>query len=142
MLRDITIGQHFPGNSVVHNTDPRLKILLVIGYIVLLFTVTNLLGLALYTCVSFLPLVSRFGYYLITAHILLVPGILKNMPETSESGKSLRNKKRIMYAATAGFCLLYFVYFLMTAHQEGVRVLPYHSWIFTEKEWLNGSFIF
>ena len=47
MLRDITIGQHFPGNSVVHNTDPRLKILLVIGYIVLLFTVTNLLGLAL-----------------------------------------------------------------------------------------------
>ena len=47
MLRDITIGQHLPGNSVVHNTDPRLKILLVIGYIVLLFTVTNLLGLAL-----------------------------------------------------------------------------------------------
>ena len=64
------------------------------------------------------------------------------MPETSEKGKSLRNKKRIMYAATVGFCLLYFVYFLMTAHQEGVRVLPYHSWIFTEKEWLNGSFIF
>lgn len=108
----------------------------------LLYFKLNLLGLALYTCVSFLPLVSRFGYYLITAHILLVPGILKNMPETSESGKSLRNKKRIMYAATAGFCLLYFVYFLMTAHQEGVRVLPYHSWIFTEKEWLNGSFIF
>lgn len=47
MLRDITIGQHFPGSSVVHGADPRLKILLVIGYIVLLFTVTNLLGLAL-----------------------------------------------------------------------------------------------
>lgn len=108
----------------------------------MLYFKLNLLGLALYTCASFLPLVSRFGYYLITAHILLVPGILKNMPETSEKGKSLRNKKRIMYAATAGFCLLYFVYFLMTAHQEGVRVLPYHSWIFTEKEWLNGSFIF
>ncbi len=47
MLRDITIGQHFPGDSVVHNTDPRLKILLVIAYIVLLFTVNNFLGLAL-----------------------------------------------------------------------------------------------
>ena len=27
MLRDITIGQHFPGNSIVHRTDPRLKLL-------------------------------------------------------------------------------------------------------------------
>ena len=26
MLKDITIGQHFPGNSVVHKMDPRLKI--------------------------------------------------------------------------------------------------------------------
>lgn len=47
MLRDITIGQHFPGNSVVHNTDPRLKILLVIAFIVLLFTVNNFVGLGL-----------------------------------------------------------------------------------------------
>ena len=47
MLKDITIGQHFPGNSVVHRTDPRLKILLTIAYIVLLFTVNNFAGLAL-----------------------------------------------------------------------------------------------
>ena len=47
MLKDITIGQHFPGNSAVHRCDPRLKILLVIAYIVILFTVTNFLGLAL-----------------------------------------------------------------------------------------------
>ena len=25
MLRDITIGQHFPGNSALHTMDPRLK---------------------------------------------------------------------------------------------------------------------
>ena len=47
MLKDITIGQHFPGDSIVHRTDPRLKILLVIAYIVLLFTINNFLGLAL-----------------------------------------------------------------------------------------------
>ena len=47
MLKDITIGQHFPGNSAVHRCDPRLKIVLVIAYIVILFTVTNFLGLAL-----------------------------------------------------------------------------------------------
>ena len=37
MLRDITIGQHFPGNSLVHRFDPRLKLVLTILYIVLLF---------------------------------------------------------------------------------------------------------
>ncbi len=47
MLRDITIGQHFPGTSVVHRYDPRAKILMTIGYIVLLFAAANPLGLAL-----------------------------------------------------------------------------------------------
>ena len=37
MLRDITLGQYFPGNTVVHRLDPRTKILLVIVYIVGLF---------------------------------------------------------------------------------------------------------
>ncbi len=42
MLKDITIGQHFPGNSVVHKMDPRLKIVLIIAYIVVLFIITNI----------------------------------------------------------------------------------------------------
>ena len=47
MLRDITIGQHFPGDSIVHRTDPRLKLVLVLAYIILLFTSSNPLGLTL-----------------------------------------------------------------------------------------------
>ena len=47
MLRDITIGQHFPGSSLVHKFDPRLKLVLTILYIVLLFAASNPLGLAL-----------------------------------------------------------------------------------------------
>ena len=47
MLRDITIGQHFPGSSLVHRFDPRLKLVLTIAYIVLLFAASNPLGLAL-----------------------------------------------------------------------------------------------
>ncbi len=31
MLRDITIGQHFPGNSLVHRFDPRLKLVLTVA---------------------------------------------------------------------------------------------------------------
>lgn len=47
MLRDITIGQHFPGNSVLHRCDPRLKLVATIAYIVVLFVAPNPVGLAL-----------------------------------------------------------------------------------------------
>ena len=47
MIRDITIGQHFPGNSVIHRMDPRAKLLLTIAYIVALFLGSNPIGLAL-----------------------------------------------------------------------------------------------
>lgn len=41
MLKDITLGQFFPGNTVVHRLDPRTKILLVIVFIVALFSAKN-----------------------------------------------------------------------------------------------------
>ena len=37
MLKDITLGQYFPGDTVVHRLDPRTKLLMVIVYIVALF---------------------------------------------------------------------------------------------------------
>ncbi len=47
MLRDITIGQHFPGDSIVHNCDPRLKLVATIGYVVVLYACGNAVGVAL-----------------------------------------------------------------------------------------------
>ena len=41
MLKDITLGQYFPGDTVVHRLDPRTKLLLVIVYIVGLFNSTG-----------------------------------------------------------------------------------------------------
>ena len=37
MLKDITLGQYFPGKSVVHRLDPRTKLIILIVYIVALF---------------------------------------------------------------------------------------------------------
>ena len=37
MLKDITLGQYFPGDTPVHRLDPRTKIVLLIAYIVALF---------------------------------------------------------------------------------------------------------
>ena len=47
MIRDITIGQYFPGQSAIHRMDPRVKILLSVLYIVMLFVAGNLWGLLL-----------------------------------------------------------------------------------------------
>ena len=37
MLKDVTLGQYFPGDTVVHRLDPRTKLILVVVYIVALF---------------------------------------------------------------------------------------------------------
>ena len=37
MLKDITLGQYFPGNSVIHHLDPRTKLIMLVVYIVALF---------------------------------------------------------------------------------------------------------
>ena len=48
MLRDITIGQYFPGqSSIVHRVDPRLKLLLVVAMIVTLFLASGPISYAL-----------------------------------------------------------------------------------------------
>jgi len=46
MLRDITLGQYFPADTVVHNLDPRTKLLLTIVYIVVLFIADTWLSYA------------------------------------------------------------------------------------------------
>ena len=44
-LRDITLGQYFPGNTAVHRLDPRTKLLCTILYIVVLFLARGPVGL-------------------------------------------------------------------------------------------------
>ncbi len=46
MIRDITLGQYYPGNSWIHRLDPRIKILATIFYIVALFVVKDFIGFA------------------------------------------------------------------------------------------------
>lgn len=43
-MREITIGQYIPGNSVVHRLDPRTKIIITLAYMILLFVLNNFYG--------------------------------------------------------------------------------------------------
>ncbi|MDE5671024.1 MAG: energy-coupling factor transporter transmembrane protein EcfT, partial [Eubacterium sp.] len=45
-MSEITIGQYFPGKSVVHKMDARMKIVLVILFIVALFISENFVSIA------------------------------------------------------------------------------------------------
>ena len=55
MLKDITLGQFFPGNSAVHRLDPRVKIVLTVAFIVLLFLAQGPVSYAL--IIAFLAVV-------------------------------------------------------------------------------------
>ena len=46
MLRDITLGQYYPKDSVIHRLDARTKIIAVIVYIILLFLIRDFFGYA------------------------------------------------------------------------------------------------
>ncbi len=64
MLKDITLGQYFPGNTIAHRLDPRTKILMVTFYIIALFCAKDLvtygiLALCLACCVR----ISRVGLH-------------------------------------------------------------------------------
>ncbi|NLX69682.1 MAG: energy-coupling factor transporter transmembrane protein EcfT [Clostridiales bacterium] len=47
MLKDITIGQFFPGESSIHRLDPRIKIIITLIFIVIIFFVKSFIGYAM-----------------------------------------------------------------------------------------------
>ena len=46
MLNNFTIGQYFPGSSVIHKLDPRTKILITVAFLVCVFIVKSFWGFA------------------------------------------------------------------------------------------------
>ena len=44
MIREITLGQYYQADSVIHRMDPRVKLFATFAYIISLFIVKNLIG--------------------------------------------------------------------------------------------------
>ena len=49
MLRDITIGQYYPADSVIHRLDPRVKLFATVIYVISLFCINGILDFVLVT---------------------------------------------------------------------------------------------
>lgn len=84
----------------------------------------NYLSLLLYLCGSFIPEVSRIGYYMNVGQLFLLPGMIKAIPE----GK----KRKIWKTLFIGAAVLYFAAFLYKAYDPLIKLLPYRTWIFPE----------
>ena len=96
MLKDITLGQYFPGNSVIHRLDPRTKLIMLVAYIVALFMAKTWVGygimlafLVLCIKISRIPVKSILRGMKPLVMILLFTGVL-NLFFTQE-GKVLVN---------------------------------------------------
>jgi energy-coupling factor transport system permease protein len=83
MLKDITLGQFFPGQSFVHRLDPRTKLIMLVVYIVALFTAVSwisyavcLVFLAVTIWISTIPLKSIVKGMKPLVFILVFTGIL------------------------------------------------------------------
>ena len=54
MLKDITLDQYFPGKSFIHRLDPRTKLIILVAYIVALFTAKSWISYGV--CLGFLAM--------------------------------------------------------------------------------------
>ena len=84
----------------------------------------NIGALALYLFGSFLPIVSRIGYYLTVSHIVFVPMLIHSIKDVKI--------RRLIYAALIAISIMYFALYLRKAYDDGVLVLPYKTFFFND----------
>lgn len=82
----------------------------------------NGMALVVYLCGSFIPEVSRVGYYLIVSQIFLLPQLVSEIETTWF--------RRLCYVGVIGAFLGYFILLLRGMYATDIRLLPYLNWIF------------
>ena len=82
----------------------------------------NLGALVLYVFCSFLPIISRIGYYLTVSHILYLPMLLKQVED--------RRWRKALRAGILLAAVLYFAIYMSRADNDGTLILPYKTFFF------------
>ena len=88
------------------------------------YTYLNLGALVLYVFCSFLPIISRIGYYLMVSQILFLPMLLKAVTD--------KKWRRLFRAGILLAAVLYFAMYLRRGANDGVLILPYKTFFFHE----------
>ena len=82
----------------------------------------NLGALIIYVFCSFLPIISRIGYYLMVSQILYLPMLLEAVPS--------RKWRRLFRMGIILAAVLYFAMYLRKGAGDGVLILPYRTFFF------------
>ena len=82
----------------------------------------NLGALVLYVFCSFLPIISRIGYYLMVSQILFLPMLLRAVPD--------KRWRRLFRMGILLAAVLYFAMYLKKGTNDGVLILPYRTFFF------------
>lgn len=82
----------------------------------------NVGALILYTCCSFIPVISRIGYYLTVTHIFFLPALVGGIGNSKQ--------KQFFRWGIVAAGILYFAMYMLQAGEDGVRILPYQSFLF------------
>ena len=86
------------------------------------YFICNVMALTLYIFGSFLPVISRIGYYLTVTHILFVPALVMGIKN--------EDKRKMVTAGVVIASVLYFALYMRGASADGVRILPYQTFLF------------
>ncbi len=84
----------------------------------------NVMASILYIFGSFLPVISRIGYYMTVTHILFVPALILRIKD--------EKKRKTVISIVILICIGYFALYMRGAADDGVRILPYQTFIFHE----------
>ena len=82
----------------------------------------NLGALVLYVFCSFLPIISRIGYYLTVSHILYLPMLLGQIRDAKW--------RRVFRVGMLSAAILYFMIYMSRAGNDGILILPYKTFLF------------
>ncbi|MBE5879936.1 MAG: EpsG family protein [Lachnospiraceae bacterium] len=81
----------------------------------------NLEALIVYACCSFIPVVSRIGFFFNIFQIFLIPAVISSME------KKWQRTLFTILTVTAG--IVYYALFLHSCKDDGTRIVPYLNWI-------------
>lgn len=81
----------------------------------------NLEALILYSCCSFVPVVSRLGFFLNIYQIFLIPSVLRSVPK--------KGVRIFFTGAIVAAGIGYYLFFLHSCKDDGTRIVPYLNWI-------------
>ncbi|MBE5876157.1 MAG: EpsG family protein [Lachnospiraceae bacterium] len=88
----------------------------------------NLLAMVVSVFFTFLPVVTRIAYYFSVSQLLMIPMIVSRI--------SKERDRKLMRVLVYLACAAYFVFFLVDADKDGVKLIPYDTWIFSSERYL------